>query len=67
MELIHGIYFLGNKVGEDDYNHIRESVLMSLLDDSIFVYYHDIPNDIRMVRYINDHNKTENEDAMNMS
>ena len=66
MELIHGIYFLGNKVGEDDYNHIRESVLMSLLDDSIFVYYHDIPNDIRMVRYINDHNKTENEDAMNM-
>ena len=65
MELINGIYFLGSKVNEDDFNQIRESILLSLLDDSIFLYYHDIPNDIKMVRYMNDHNKQENEEAMN--
>ena len=64
MELKNGNFILGNKVNEEDFNLIKESIMLSLLDESIFVYYHDIPNDIRMVRFMNDHNKKENEDAL---
>ena len=43
---------------------IRDSIMSSFLDDYIFIYYHDIKNNIQTVRFINDHNKTENEKNM---
>ncbi|MCR4851256.1 MAG: GGDEF domain-containing protein [Lachnospiraceae bacterium] len=64
MEIINGTYFLGEKIGEEELASIEKSVLYSLLDDHLFFYYHDIPKDMKMVKFLSGVYMKEIDDAM---
>ncbi|MCR4990179.1 MAG: diguanylate cyclase [Lachnospiraceae bacterium] len=63
MHLIDGTFFSGNySPGENLL--IRDKLTKSLLEDYIFVFYHDIKKGFKAIKLINDHNKADNEEAL---
>ncbi|MCR4789197.1 MAG: GGDEF domain-containing protein [Lachnospiraceae bacterium] len=58
MEFKNGIYYSGN-FDEDQKQLLRERLTDSLLEDRIFVCYHNIKDNSRIVRLLNDHNEED--------
>ena len=63
MELKSGIYYAGD-FDKEKRQLLRERLTDSLLEDQIFVCYHNIKDDIKIVKLVNDQNEEDTRQAL---